>query len=419
MDTHSQAKAALKPRLFVFFCLWIGFAGLPSTLSAQENPLNRKITVDLQRTQLDDALYSIGDAGGFDFSYNPEILPTDSLVTVSADNTAVKNVMEDLLGKRMQLRPVGNHVVIRKRKPIPLPAPPPLSHNIDGYLIDQFSGEKIHFATVFENYKRTSTLSDTEGHYDLEIPGEARQVALSFSKRGYRDTVIVIRPSRQKSVTVGLAPIPGWDEPLASREVNLVGDMEVEELPLVDFLVPEAQQSRAVNVLAALRSFPFQISLVPSIGTNLLMSGAMNNHISLNILAGYSHGVRGVDVGGLINIDREHVKGVQAAGIGNIVGGELQGIQGAGIFNHVRGDILGVQAAGIYNRSAGEVVGVQAGGIGNISKGNVRGVQVGGIFNRSHENVNGIQLAGIMNSASGDVRLLQVGGIFNRAGCIG
>ena len=385
---------------------------------AQTNPLHRKITVRVTDARLGDALFAISQKGHFSFSYNSDLFPIDSVVSINVHRQQVRKVMESLFDKRMSYVQIGNHLVIRRRKNTPLPTDPPVSYMIEGFLIDNETGEKVRFATVFENYKRTSTLTDNTGRYQILVSGQARQVALSFSKRGYRDTVIVVRPSREREVTVGLAPIPNWDMPIASRPVPLIGDSD-DDLPLVKLFVPEKQRHLSDNILSALRSFPMQVSLVPALSTNKLLSGGMNNNLSLNILGGYCHGVRGVEVGGLFNIDREHVYGVQVAGLANVVGGKVVGLQTAGIFNHVRGSFTGVQFAGIHNRVRDTLTGIQVGGIGNHAFGKVTGGQIAGIINTADHGVEGGQIAGILNRSHGDVQALQIGGIANRADNVG
>lgn len=418
MDTHLRVTAVHKPRRNAYIQKHILSLCLTLTLTlctvfAQDNPLNRKISLRVKNDRLDDALYKIGNAGRFSFSYNSDLLPTDSLVSFHVKKQPVRKVMGDLLGKRMVYRQVGNHLVIRPRKPIPLPEEPPKVYSIDGYIIDGVTGEKVHSATIYENYKRTTRMSDAEGHYTIEVPGEARQIALSFNKRGYRDTVVILRPGREPSLTVGLTPLP--QPTLASREVNLVGDSDFEDLPLVDFFVPEEQQARSRNFLSALKSIPIQISFVPSIGTNRLISGAMYNHFSLNILAGYSNGVKGVEIGGLANMNREHVYGAQVGGICNVVGGNVKGVQVGGIFNHVNGSLHAVQVGGIHNTVRDTVYGIQVGGIGNVAAKRMRGFQIAGVYNVAANDLDGLQIAGVANTARGNVNMLQIAGVSNVA----
>jgi hypothetical protein len=92
-------------------------------------------------------------------------------------------------------------------------------------------------------------------------------------------------------------------------------------------------------------------------------------------VGGYTAGLKGVEMGGVFNIEKKDVKGVQAAGIVNIVGGHVEGVQMAGSHNIVLDSVKGVQAAGICN-TARQVSGMQIAGVINITR-KLKGVQIG------------------------------------------
>lgn len=429
---------------------------------AQQDPLRRKVSLDLENYRLDDALDRIGQEGKFNFSYNPELLRLDSLVNFHARHEQVQDATGRLLGPHYNLQSVGNHVVIRQSKPAQQPNDGQKDREIHGYLIDGRTGEKVRFATVYENSRKNSTLTDPQGHYSLTVSGEVRQVELSFSKKGYRDSVLVVDPRRTSSLTVGLSPIPGYDQPLATKPVTTVGLRARENLPLVELFVPEKQRSLADNIIDRLLEIPFQISLVPSVGTNKLLSGGMDNNLSINILAGYCNSVNGLEIGGLVNFDRADVRGLQVSGMVNAVGGNVHGMQLAGIMNHVEGDVHGLQVGGISNVAYGQVRGFQLtggvnytpqavkgmqaagmvnytpadvenfqvagmvnighnvggfqiGGLTNVAQGKIGGFQIAGLGNWAQDSVDGFQIAGLTNLANGPVGGAQIGGLFNRA----
>lgn len=415
---HSPARAAK------FFCLAVLLMAA-SLLPGQSNPLNRPIKLRVQEKQLGEALVLMGQAGEFSFAYNAEQMPEDSLVSLEARGETVRQVLDALFEGKVTYKPIGNHIVLRLQATKDKEDPEWI--DVRGFLIDGVTGEPLRYATVYEGGKHGSTLTAVDGSFKLRVPGRVPTVPLSFSKAAYRDTVVVIRPLYTQKVTVGLLPRPQFEvSPIA---VSLAGDSD-DRLPLADLFVPEEQQQRAFNLRASLASFPIQISLLPSIGTNGLMSGGMTNHFSLNVLAGYSNGVAGLEIGGLVNINREQMLGMQVGGLANIVGGNTAGFQVAGLANHVRGSAMGFQAGGLYNVVREEVYGIQVGGLANIAgrdvyglqvaglvnraKGNVRMMQIGGLVNRA-DDVGGFQIAGLANQAQGDVGGFQIAGLANNA----
>ena len=172
-----------------------------------------------------------------------------------------------------------------------------------------------------------------------------------------------------------------------------------------------------------------QISFIPFVGSNSMVSGALVNNTSLNILAGFSSGVEGVEIGGLLNINKDYMHGAQVSGFGNIVGAETDGLQIAGFFNINAGsvngcqiggfnnvvvdDVTGVQISGFNNIIRGQMTGLQLTGFCNILHGKMNGVQVSGFNNITTKDVDGIQLTGFANVARNNVDLAQISGFFN------
>lgn len=103
---YSRAKVANKNRTpFTGTCISVLVLALffPFIVSAQTNPLNRKVTLHITNTSLGDALYIIGESAGFHFSYNATILPEDSLVNIKTKRVPVKSVLDQILGKSINM----------------------------------------------------------------------------------------------------------------------------------------------------------------------------------------------------------------------------------------------------------------------------------------------------------------------------
>src|SRR5262249_31047725 len=93
--------------------------------------------------------------------------------------------------------------------------------------------------------------------------------------------------------------------------------------------------------------------LAPGAGTSAFQGTSAIRTISLNPLAGLSRGLRGLELSGLLGVDRAFACGVQVAGGLNLVGGPVEGLQLAGGVNVAAGALHGVQAAGGYNHARG------------------------------------------------------------------
>jgi hypothetical protein len=170
---------------------------------------------------------------------------------------------------------------------------------------------------------------------------------------------------------------------------------------------------------------PFQLSIFPFIGTEGVYSQNNIYNFSINLFAGTTGGVDGIELGGFVNMNRYTMKGFQVAGFGNLVNGAVegfnvngstaQGFQGAGFVNIVNDDAKLFQGAGFTNIVNGNFQGVQGAGFANITGGNSESVQLSGFANVTGGTHKGIQVSGFANVA-GRVEGIQVASFANIAG---
>ena len=105
-------KAVRQTNFLILFCLLFG-----SSITYSQNSgsvLKRKLTFQVEDERLEDILLGLAEEGGFSFSYNPDLMPVDSLISLNVENSSVKTVLNVLLGKELELRISGNHLVILK-----------------------------------------------------------------------------------------------------------------------------------------------------------------------------------------------------------------------------------------------------------------------------------------------------------------
>ncbi|MFH0761641.1 MAG: hypothetical protein V2A67_09085 [Bacteroidota bacterium] len=184
--------------------------------------------------------------------------------------------------------------------------------------------------------------------------------------------------------------------------------------------VVQAQDSTRVS--------PFHLSFVTPFGTNGLESWNTTNLVSVNILAGFSGGLKGVEVAGFANALKEDMNGIQIAGFCNNTIGKANGLEIAGFWNFNRLKVVGVQAAGFTNVALDTVYGIQASGFVNVALDTVSGFQGSGFANYAHGvsfgqasgfvnvstgDVSGVQGAGFANITTGDTRGVQAAGFTN------
>ena len=407
-----------------------------------QNILQKNISLQVNNQRLDNVLEILSNKGDFYFSYNSSIVKKDSLVSLSATNKSVKEVLSQLFNTTYEFRESGNYIIIRKA-PIRMTLVTQKGvveekiYAVSGFVYDEQTGAAINEASIYEKTILASAMTNNDGFFKIRLKSSKKSVAeLTVSKEFYEDTTVAIQPKYNQEVTITMMPMElEIDDVIVSPEdyflpdsVKLLRDsmvlvktpvktdsIKVEQSGVGKFLLSGKQKVQSINLKDFFTERPFQVSLVPGISTHGKMSSQVVNVFSLNVFGGYTAGTRGIELGGLFNIDKKEVKYLQAAGLFNSVGGEVKGIQLAGINNFVQDNVSALQAAGINNFITGKMNGLQLAGIYNHVGDSVKGMQAAGIGNFSRKNVSGVQLAGIANFSNKEMRGFQAAGIINYA----
>ncbi len=385
----------------IFFIPLYGFS--------QENILKRKVNFQVENLALERVLLGLANVGDFSFSYNPQIILGDSLISMNVSDANVSDVLDRIFHGNIIYKVSGNHLILLKDKPEKVNEN--VKYSVSGYVYDAKTGIRLSSTTIYDVYTLTSTLTDDDGFYQLNLTSKYEEFGLAYIKTEFVDTLVMVQSADRK---IDIRLRPKWTQAeLAVKEPEFQSSVKpLDNISIVQKFVPNDQFIRTKNI-DVIEQRTAQISIIPKIGTNLKMSGSVENSFSLNVFAGYSAGVRVMEIGGLMNINKRNVSGFQAAGLSNIVGGRTRGLQLAGLSNNNLGSLHGLQAAGISNMVVDTIRGVQLAGISNILQGGMKGWQIAGISNVTTKNVDGLQISGISNFARGDVDLMQVGGIIN------
>ncbi|MFC2086783.1 hypothetical protein ACFLSA_01275 [Bacteroidota bacterium] len=158
----------------------------------------------------------------------------------------------------------------------------------------------------------------------------------------------------------------------------------------------------------------FQTSFIYPIGTDGVNSKDYSYELSFNVLAGYTGGLDGFELGGIANGVLGDVNGFQLAGIANMVKGKIDGLQVAGFANITSNKANALQIGGFANLHTSKFEGLQLSGFGNIIGGKAEGLQIAGFGNIVGSKMEGIQLAGFGNVAT-NLEGIQISGFLNIA----
>ncbi|MBL7699611.1 MAG: carboxypeptidase-like regulatory domain-containing protein [Chitinophagaceae bacterium] len=388
--------------------------------------LDKKISVDINRQRLDQALEIISNQAGFYFSYNSNLLKKDSLVSLSARNTSVNEVLGRLFGNEFEFRESGNYIILR-RAPLRLKLVTSSAqtedkfYTVSGFVIDDQTGQRISDASVYEKDRLSVVNTNANGFFRLRLKSKYKKASITVSKEYYEDTTVSIEPQRNQTLSITLVPLDISESTVvigpAGIEAPETIDLEIpindsiskifryekkdsftiERTALGKWFVSSKQRLQSINLKKFFVARPYQVSVVPGLSTNGKLNSQVINNFSLNIFGGYSGGTNGFELAGLFNIDKKNAQYTQIAGIANLVGGNVSGLQIGGVSNTVLDTVRGVQIGGVANYSGSTVSGMQLAGVSNYSGSTMRGVQIAGVANMNIKEVNGAQIAGVFN----------------------
>lgn len=375
------------------------------TLNAQNDALKKTYTLQKQNISVGQFLSDIEVLSGYYFSYNPQFIPEDSIIVkYTCTNKPLASILTEVLGNETTFKQINSNIILR-RPPPKKKEVPPKKVTISGSIKNAKTGKKIDDVTVFQVEKKQSTVAK-KGDYSLDVKTDEEYIAVSYNKKDYKDTVVVMKVSEIGQKDIVLQPLEFIDT--ISNQDTIIP----EKIKIVEALTNESQKTQVENIPDYLDKRLSQASLVPYISTNKKMNVNSVNKYSFNLLSGYSAGLAGIELGGLLNINRKFMHGLQIGGLGNVVGGEVNGLQIGGIANNCR-TLHGLQIGGFSNVTLDSSSGVQLAGFLNISRENISGIQAAGIVNLSIQEVKGIQAAGILSSAIKEVKGIQFSGILN------
>jgi hypothetical protein len=399
--------------ILAIFCLLFSLA-----IMGQSNVplLERNISVSFQNQPLSAVLDKIAAQSGITFSYSPTLVNTNKIVTVKASNKSVREVLALVLDDNVACKASGKYVILSKAET------PGKKVTVSGYVYDKNTGKKVPNTSVYDEKSMTSAVTNQYGYYELEVPRKAPSVKLNVKKNEFSDTTVSLTPIKNQLVEINIEqapPVSPYIDSLRKNNFQAATDR---------FFKNAKGFINTVNIKDTI-SRRFQISFLPYMGTNHLLSANVINRTSINILGGYSLGNNGFEVGGIFNINRRSMAGFQAGGIFNIVGGPAKGFQTGGIFNTVNGSFngfqtagtinmvkdtfRGFQASGLINYVGGSMKGFQAAGLVNVTKGKADGFKAAGLFNINADTSRGFNAAGLANISARTYTGAAVAGLFN------
>lgn len=376
--------------------------------STSQVDLHQKISINVQNLFIPQTLHVIEHNYDFFFAYNTRQIPADDRISINKRNIALKRALDEILSNRFAYTSIGNHIILRLKA---------TNTEAEDFIIlgvvKSTDGLPLDSAVVYAVKENKAVITNNDGAFHLRLKEPSQYIHISCPN--YKDTLLIAKTLNGEKIIELNREFPNTISPLDISRLDVSSSQkQFEKIPLVRNLVPQSALYFNRQVKTS-RLVPIQVSFLPGMGSQQLAKGLNINRFSLNILAGYSKGVSGFEIGSLANITGGNIRGGQIAGIANIVNGQVNGLQLAGVFNYTFNQVNGTQIAGIGNISNNDVEGLQLAGVSNNNKGKINGAQISGVLNTNMRKITGLQLAGVVNIQGDKISGCQLSGIYGIA----
>jgi hypothetical protein len=434
-DQSLKNNTSLKALLHFSILIIAGVFTLCSARCFGQELLERRISFKAVNEPMDEVLGKISDLGGFSFSYSPDVVDIRGRVTYQANRQSVREILTELFKGKISFRERRKYIILQKT-PVQEEEKLPENFQLNGYIIDNRTGEKLANASIYESVTLASTVSNQYGYYRIKLPTAPASIRLEVRKEEYIARSIAVPNRKDTYLPIELSQdtlrsISGLPSRISHVFNMPKPKLEIPQIELVSMTTVSSDTSRGnfstkqylslkstyqkvqnefINAFASAKQAAntrnitdtlhrrFQASLLPFLGTNHHLSGNIVNDVSINFIAGYSLGVNAVEIGAIANVVRGNVRGFQLAGISNIVGNDLNGFQYANVVNVTLGNGDGFQGSHFINYIGRNFKGMQVAGVGNVVVGTLNGWQLSSGYNYANTVRRGRQI-GLINYA--------------------
>ena len=270
------------PKGLIFHCMRIGvlpimmiflFAGLGYANSTSgQNITDKKISLQVEKTELKKVLSQIGLKADVKFIYSPQRIPSKSKITLAAREEKLGDILARLFGPfGVQYEVDGNQIILTRNELSPartfngnpefsllsdIAAPTRL---IKGKVTDDSTGQVLAGVSVKINGTEKGTYTNNDGEFFLEVPDNNAVLLISFV--GYE--TIELKTENLTNYNISLKPVNKIMEEAVvvgfgkQKKISVVGSqatVKPAELKLPVRDLTNALAGRLAGVVAVQRS---------------------------------------------------------------------------------------------------------------------------------------------------------------------
>jgi TonB-linked SusC/RagA family outer membrane protein len=177
--------------------------------SSGQEVLDRKVTIQVENTEVKSVLLLLEEKAGVSFTYRPKLIQADTKVSINFKNATLADVLANILNSDISLKIVGNQIALKKKdlteavlsNETPDGSTELMLVQVSGKVTDE-TGAPLPGVNVVVKGTTKGTTTDTEGKYSLEVDGD--NAVLVFSFIGYTSEEVVV--GTQTTIDIALTP---------------------------------------------------------------------------------------------------------------------------------------------------------------------------------------------------------------------
>ncbi len=184
-------------------------------LFAQFSLLDKTISIPKQHTSLYNALNLVSQKADCLFIYDSQVVENEKRVKLCAENQALRQVLDNLLGNpELGYRVIGQHILIYRVKKEASQAKPsqPVISTVDtlrniiikGYVFDNESKAAMPFVTIGIPEQNIGTVTNMDGYFTLKVPVYFSGSFLVASHLGYTTQRIPVQLLNEQKIDIYL-----------------------------------------------------------------------------------------------------------------------------------------------------------------------------------------------------------------------
>lgn len=222
----------LKPMIMTVIIM--GFSFFTNQVSSQNSsPLDSIITYKAKNINLFEVLSNIGSITGYEFSYNSDLVKTNTEIKGIFENISINNLLKEILNDTtLECKVVDKQIVICKKNSfdqlVSLNIPLEIDNYllIDGTIIDINTKQALSYANVSVLGKSIGTVSNEQGRFVLKLPVESHIDTIAISYVGYKNALIPIHQLSIKNNKIYLKQDPFMIQEIVIRSSNAKSILE-------------------------------------------------------------------------------------------------------------------------------------------------------------------------------------------------